>query len=156
ARPDELPAAFELALQYVSAAERPERVAKAQALLKAGELHADGVFVARDGRGLAGVQVVVPLTGANALFWLPQARAEVDGGTLAAGLIQAAIEWLRGLGVKLAQAFPEAEQLGQAGLLLSNGFVHVTRIRYFRHDLIKAPKFELGDLRLEPFQPNRP
>src|SRR5262245_37208923 len=105
ARPDELSAAFELALQYVSAAERPGRVAKALALLKAGELHPGGIFVTRDRRGLAAVQVVVPLAGANALFWLPQVRADVDCDPVCAALVQAAINWLGGRGVTLAQAF---------------------------------------------------
>src|SRR5437867_12994924 len=95
ARPEEWPAAFELALQHVSEVERPTRVANAMTLLGAGELEPAGIFVARGSHRLAGVQVCVPLRGSSGIFWLPQVAAAWRRTDLAARLVQAAVGWSR-------------------------------------------------------------
>src|SRR5262245_32289626 len=111
ARPEEWSAAFELALQRVPADERPTRVANALTLLAAGEIDPAGIFVARSPRGLAGVQIAIMLRGASGLFWLPQVDRQFSAGALAPRLVGAALDWLRGLGAKLAQALIHPSEL---------------------------------------------
>lgn len=157
ARPDAWPAAFDLALQYAPADERPTRVANALALLAAGDLHPEGLLAACDARGLIGMQVVVPLAGASGLFWLPQVKPGIEGDAVADALVQAGLAWLHQRGDKLAHAILEPALLCGAAPLLRNGFVHVTRLHYFRHDLLDLSRVPLQPaLRLEPYRAHQP
>jgi len=155
ARPEEWPAAFELALQHVSKVDRPMRVSNASMLLDAGELDPAGIFVARAPDRLAGVQVCVPLRGSSGIFWLPQVAAAWRRTNLAERLVQAAANWLRGRGAKLAQALVQAADLPQAAPLKCCGFRHVTGLQYLRHDLSDLPAVPgPPELHYRPYAPD--
>ena len=139
ARPDELSAAFTLALQHVPDDDRPTRVVNALTLLAEGEIHPAGVFVARTEAGLAGVQVCIPLRGAGGLFWLPEVDPARADPQVAPALVQAALTWLRQGGAKIAQALVATGDLRWARPLCDGGFQHLTQLDYLRHDLQDVP-----------------
>src|SRR5437868_11639879 len=96
AAPEEWSAAFELALQHLSADTRPARVLNALSLVAEGSIDPAGIFVARDAWGLRGVQICVPLRGASGLFWLPS--TDPTNSALEGQLVQHALDWLRSRG----------------------------------------------------------
>ena len=116
-RPQECQAAFELALKHLPDKERRAAVLNAMTLLAAGELHREGVLVARAPAGLVGVQVCVPLKGASGLCWLPQVGAPHDA--LAVALAEAGLAWLRTQGARFAQALVAPSLRSAAGPLLA-------------------------------------
>src|SRR4051794_27383987 len=67
ARPDELRAAFRLAFRHLGEDDRDARVINALAMLRDGELDADGVIVARAAGQLLGALVCLPVPGASGL-----------------------------------------------------------------------------------------
>ncbi|MCI0740263.1 MAG: hypothetical protein L0Y72_14545, partial [Gemmataceae bacterium] len=146
--PEELRYAFQLAFQHLSKEPRAERVANALALTAAGEINPDGVLVARDDKGLAGIQVAVPLAGANGLLWPPQTRE--PNPALADRLVQAALEWLRQRGVKVAQALLTAEEAPLAGPLGRAGFKYIGALQYMVHYLIQVNE-PTAKLRLQSY-----
>ncbi|MCI0379888.1 MAG: GNAT family N-acetyltransferase [Gemmataceae bacterium] len=137
ARPEELLLAFQLAFQHLSKELRAERVRNALALTTAGEINPDGVLVARDDKGLAGVQVAVPLAGANGLLWPPQTR--VPDSALADRLVQAALTWLRERGVTCAQALLTMEETHLDEPLRRAGFRNIGALQYMVHHLLHVP-----------------
>jgi GNAT superfamily N-acetyltransferase len=152
AQPDEWPAAFNLALQYVPDDERPTRVANALTLLHAGEIDPAGIFVARTADGLVGVQVCIPLRGSSGLFWLPQVDPAWRNQPISDRLVQAAIPWVRQRGAKLAQALLHPSDLPHAGALTRGGFRHITDLQYLSHDLQDLPSVLAVDgLQFESF-----
>jgi len=154
ARPDEWSAAFELALAQVPETERPGRVLNALALLSAGEIDPQGIFVARTPTGLAGVQVCLPLAGKSGLFWLPQVVAAWRESDLGERLVCAAVAWVRQRGAKLAQAILPAADVARAGPLVRSGFRHITRLHYLRHQLVDiAPLPAVRAMRIRPWSP---
>src|SRR5262249_30670150 len=97
--PQGCPAAPDLALPPLDKAIRAERVLNVLTLLAAGEIHPEGVIIARDDAGVRGVQVCVPLAGASGLFWLPQSNP--PDASLEDRLVQFALDWLRKRGTKI-------------------------------------------------------
>src|SRR6516162_4108751 len=111
ARRDELRTAFDLAYRRLPRDARQFHVRRALDLVDAGAIDPQGVWIARRGRTIGGVQICVPLGGASFLFWLPQTRDRED---LAAPLIQAALGDCRRQGGKVAQAIIAREDAAQA------------------------------------------
>src|SRR5262245_9494954 len=67
-------AAFELAFSHLGETARRQHVHNALLLLSAGDIEADGVFVARARNRIVGVLIAVPLKGAGGLVWPPRCR----------------------------------------------------------------------------------
>ncbi|HEY1376259.1 MAG TPA: GNAT family N-acetyltransferase [Gemmataceae bacterium] len=145
AEPDELTAALRLAFRHFDPETRLARVAGGLELIDRGELDPAGVLVARAGGRLVGAMVVAPVPGAGAAVWPPQVEPDAPAADVLAGeLVARAADWLRGRGVKLAQALLAPEDAALAGPLLCGGFRHVTSLWYLRHDL-EMPAGLLGE-----------
>jgi ribosomal protein S18 acetylase RimI-like enzyme len=134
-QPDELAPAFEMIFRLHPEAERRTRVANALNLVRQGDLISEGIWVARRGKRLSGAMVCLPLVGASALVWPPQVLAGVESREAEDLLMQRAGDWMRGRGVKLAQALLTAEESHLAPPLVRNGFTHITSLCYLRHHL---------------------
>jgi ribosomal protein S18 acetylase RimI-like enzyme len=128
-------AVADLLFQHLPPAQREARAANAQRLFRRGELEPEGVLAARDRDGLAGAAVCVPLRGASALVWPPQARPGPRRRLVEDRLLEAGLAWLRQRGARLAQALLAREELPQAGALLRHGFAHVTTLLYLHREL---------------------
>jgi ribosomal protein S18 acetylase RimI-like enzyme len=135
ARPDELAAAFRLAFQHLAAADREVRVHNALDLISQRELDPAGVLVVRGEGGLLGSLVCTPVAGASGLVWPPQVADHCDGVPVEDALVQAATCWLEGQGARLMQALLGGRDVPLAAPLERNGFCHITRLWYLRHNL---------------------
>ncbi len=153
ARPDEWPAAFDLAYRRLPGATARLHAIHALQLLDAGVLAPAGVWVARQGGTVVGVQVAVPLGGANFLFWLPETAGPEPDEPLENALVDAALAWCGRGGGKLAQAIVPAEDADRIRPLLRRGFARVTRLRYLSHDLHALPPPAEHEIRFEPITP---
>src|SRR4051812_40761433 len=89
ARPEELPAALELAFAHLPEADRSARTLNVLTLLATGNLDPHGVFVARRGGAPRAVFVCQALPGGTGLVWLPRGDAEPFDP-----LIQNGVDWL--------------------------------------------------------------
>lgn len=138
ARPEERAAAFELAFRRWPERERPLRVVNALALAASGEIDPQGILIERCGERIVGVQVAAPLPGSSGLLWLPEIADDAPD-ELASELARAGLAWLRGRGMKVAQAILGEADLPLAGPLFAAGMKHVGRLRYSRHDLAALP-----------------
>jgi ribosomal protein S18 acetylase RimI-like enzyme len=139
ARPDEWAAAFHLLFRRAADVERESRVANALALLDRAELTPEGIFVLREAGAVVGALTCVPLPGATALFWPPECADGPEQTAREDRLVRHAADWLRGRGVKLAQAlFAPDVSLG-TDTLGRNGFVHLTHLWYLRHTFDLPP-----------------
>jgi ribosomal protein S18 acetylase RimI-like enzyme len=135
ARSDERGAAFRLVFQHLAEEDRNNRVANALSLVASGELDPQGIFVVRAQGMLQGVLVCLPLRGASGLVWPPHVRPATDATERENQLVRTACAWLRSKGAKLAQSILASAEAPQAEPLLRNGFSHITRLHYLRHDL---------------------
>lgn len=135
ARREELPAAFRLFFQRASPREQELRLANALEMIRQGELDPQGVVVRREAAGLLGAILCTPVPGAGGLVWPPQVVPAPGWKETEDELIGYASTWLWGRGSKLIQALlpPEEECAGPA--LVRNGFRHITRLWYMRHEL---------------------
>jgi ribosomal protein S18 acetylase RimI-like enzyme len=146
ARPEERPRALELAYQLTPGEARNLQVIHALQLLDDGVLDPAGIWVARDGTAITGVQICTPLHGASYLFWLPESRgADKDA------LVQAALAWCRAQGGKLAQAIVPPTDAARAAPLVHQGFRRVTQLLYLEHSLSHLPPIPSSALAFEPF-----
>jgi ribosomal protein S18 acetylase RimI-like enzyme len=143
ARPDEWVAAFELAYQRTPTSVRQLQVMQALHLLETGFLDPQGIWVARRGASVCGVQTCVPLGGASFLFWLPETRFVPGTADL---VIEAALAWCREQKGKLAQAIVAPADAARAAPLLRHGFAHVAQILYLEHDLQALPAVPVSPL----------
>lgn len=139
---DERLAALRLTFGHLDPETRLARVAGALELIDRGELDPSGILVARAGDTVVGAMVVAPVPGAGAAVWPPQVEpgpgSEIPAADVAAiadELVRGSVEWLRGRGVKLAQALLAPEDAALAEPLLRNGFHRATALWYLRHDL---------------------
>lgn len=143
ARDEELPAAFDLIFRHLAPAERNVRVTGAVELVRRHELDSDGILVVRAGTGICGAMVSLPIPGASALVWPPQAIGPSRLATAVEdALVRAALVWQRRRGAKLAQALLAPRDVSLAAPLERNGFTHVTGLWYLRHPL--RPRTEIG------------
>lgn len=138
-RPHELPAAFRLLFQHVSPSDRQGRIDSALGLVERGELDPAGLFVLRGRGGLTGAVLALALPGSCGLVWPPQCGPNVYRTALEDALLQRAADWLRGRNVKIAQALLSPEESTRADALPRNGFFHITRLWFLRHDLAPLP-----------------
>jgi mycothiol synthase len=135
ARPEETPNAFRLIFGYLSDKDRDVRVANAVRLVHERELEASGILVARAGRDLLGAMVCLPVPGASALVWPPQVLPQTNRTVIEDRLLQYARSWLKQRGCKLAQTMLAAHESCLAIPLERNGFAHITRLWYMKHEL---------------------
>jgi ribosomal protein S18 acetylase RimI-like enzyme len=147
ARPHELEAAFRLIFRQVPDAEREDRVANALRLVRQGELDAAGILVAVAG-DLIGAIACLPVPGASALVWPPQAVEGPGRAGVEDALVRHAAAWLRQRGAKLGQCLLGEDGTHLAEPLLRNGFAHVTTLWYMQHDLSPAAGPRPGGPRL--------
>lgn len=136
AAPEQRAAAFRLAFQHLPVKERETRVGNALGLVERGELDPAGVFVAVAAGEPVGSLICMTAPGAGGLVWPPQVQPQFPERPAAEdGLVQAASAWLRGRGARLAQALLIPDEIQLAAPLERNGFAHVTRLWYLRHEL---------------------
>ncbi len=135
ARREEWPAAVALVFGHLPEDMRRIRCDNMLALLAAGVLAADGVFLARQDGRLVGAMVGAALAGASGLFWLPQALPGPNAALVADALVQHGLAWLRTQGARIVQVFATADEMPYIGPLLRCGFRHITRLDYLIHDL---------------------
>jgi ribosomal protein S18 acetylase RimI-like enzyme len=134
ARVEERAAALRLLFRQHPPSEANRLIANALWLIDKGEVDADGLQVFCDPSGLLASLLCLPLPGASGLVWVPRsapgkAAPERDDLLLAHGL-----DWLRGKGVKLAQALLAPEDIGDVATLERHGFRHITHLWYLRHE----------------------
>jgi ribosomal protein S18 acetylase RimI-like enzyme len=135
ARTEELAPALRLLFNHLDAGEREKRVSNTLLLVQRGEFNPDGVFVLRDHGGVIGTLLCLPLVGATALVWPPRC---VEGENTRANedcLLRRGGEYLKGQGVKVAQALLAVEENHLGAALERNGFRHVTHLTFYRHGL---------------------
>ncbi len=148
-RPDDWTAALTWALARTPADQRAERVNQCVNFLENGVLDPRGIWIAKSGSDIVGAQVCVPLAGASALFWLPTATNDI-----ADALVQAALDWCRSIGCKLAQALTKPEELSWSAPLVRRGFRLITRLHQLKRDLDDLPAPLPSALRYENYRPS--
>jgi ribosomal protein S18 acetylase RimI-like enzyme len=142
---DERTSALKLAFSHLDPETRLGRVAGGLELIDRGEMDPDGILVARLGDGLVGAMVAAPVPGAGAAVWPPQVEIGpvIDAGIteeqVADELVRGAMDWLKGRGVKLAQALLAPEEVALGAPLVRGGFRRATALWYLRHDLADLP-----------------
>jgi len=150
AQQEEHAAALWLAFQHLGEEEGGNRIANALKLVSSGELDPAGILVIRDGGQLEGALVISPLAGAGGLIWPPHVREGPQRSAKETELVQTGLAWLRSRGAKVVQAVLHGEEVPLAQSLVRNGFIHVTRLRYLRHDL-PAPVSVLANLAVQTY-----
>src|SRR5215831_19072745 len=118
---EELPAVFRLVFRHLPAREREIRATNALRLVQLGEIVPDGVLAARCAGRLVGGLVCLPVTGASALFWPPQALPGEFQEIVENSLVSSAQDWVRGQGAKLAQTLLSPQEHALAAPLVRNG-----------------------------------
>ena len=148
-RPGDWTAALKLALARVSEAQRDARVRHCLQLLEAGVLDPRGVWIAREGDEILGVQICAPLAGSACLFWLPASDNDCTDS-----LVHAGLDWARSIGCKLAQAMARPDELPFTQPLVRCGFRPITRMLQFGHDLVEVAEETPAPLRYESYRPS--
>jgi mycothiol synthase len=146
---DQWQAALELAYRRLPGERRRFQVIHALHLIDEGTIDPGGIWVARQGDVLVGVQIAVPLGGASFLFWLPETQGKAKAA-VEDKLVQAALAWCRQQGGKLAHAILHPADAGRAAALVRNRFVHSTQLLYLGHEL-KLPAKPASMAGFEPF-----
>jgi mycothiol synthase len=141
ARPEEWARAFQLIFQHVPKEDRQGLVRNALRLLRQGELDPTGIIVAPGSTSsLLGAMVCLPVAGASALVWPPQAAEDSVRQEVEDQLLSYALAWLRQRGAKLGQTLLGQGESHLAVSLERHGFLHITSLCYMRHDLNLPPK----------------
>lgn len=135
ASPEERPAAFRLLFQQAPSPEREERVANALRLIRQGELDSAGVVIAHGPDGLLGAMLAMVVPGASGLVWPPQVQPDEGRRDVEDALVQFVSAWLRLCGAKLGQALLSPPDAPLAEPLERNGYQHISRLWYLRHNL---------------------
>jgi mycothiol synthase len=130
ARAEERADAFRLFFQRIAEEELPGRVDRGLELIASGQVAGDGVIVCREGHRLVGVMVAMPLQGAAALVWPPQAQAGLRETEIEDRLVEFTVAWMRQQGCKIAQALLPPGDLGPALPLERHGFTSITTLHY--------------------------
>jgi mycothiol synthase len=148
-RPDDRTAALQQALARVPAAQRDARVRHCLQLLEIGVLDPRGVWIARRGDRIVGVQVCAPLAGSTCLFWLPAGDDDcIDS------LVQTGLDWALSIGCKLAQALAHPDELHFTKPLVRCGFRPITRMHQLGHDLVDVAEETPAPLHYESYRPS--
>ena len=139
-RPEELPAAVELALSNVPAEGRDERILNTLVLISSGDIDPGGLFVARRQGRMCGVFVCIPLPGASGLVWLPRWVDPHPTDNEQQALIATGLDWLRRRGCRLAQLIVPPEHEADQAPFWQAGFRSAGPLLTLRHDLSSPPK----------------
>lgn len=131
AEPAERTEALRLIFRALEPNEARRRTAAALAMIDAGELDPGGLLVARSDGRLDGAMIAVALTGRGGAVWPPVAASN----EIADALVAAASAWLRGRGIRVAQALLDVPELSTAAPLFRAGYRHLTALCYLRHEL---------------------
>jgi ribosomal protein S18 acetylase RimI-like enzyme len=148
-RPGDWIAVLQHALARVPEAQRDARVRHCLQLLETGVLDSRGVWIARRGGEIVGVQICAPLAGSACLFWLPAADDDCTDS-----LVQAGLDWARSIGCKLAQALAYPDELHFTEPLVRCGFRPITRMHQLGHDLEDVAEEILAPLRYQSYRPS--
>ena len=135
ASPAEWASAFGIIFQYLEPPERAARVENALRLVQRGQLPPTALWVAHASGELVGAVVCLPVPGASALVWPPQAIEGTRRTEIEDLLLASTVPWLQRHGAKLAQTLLAPEEIRLSGPLERNGFRRITRLWYMRHDL---------------------
>ncbi len=128
---------------------RPRLIADALAEAAAGRVDLSGLWVARRRGRIVGAFLTQPLAGRAAAAWPPEVDASWGRASLAAALIRAALEDLRGRGFRIAQALVDGSaSRTAAGDLTRGGLPEVTALTFLHRDTARP----LG----RPSSPPRP
>jgi ribosomal protein S18 acetylase RimI-like enzyme len=152
AREDEWPAAFRWVFQGVPELERAARIRNGINMVRAGELQREGIWIANVDGAVKGAMISLPVPGASALMWPPQAEHGPHSAVLEDALLQQCSQDLRRRGVRVAQCLLEAQEQQLATPLLRNGFLKVTSLLYLRHDLTRVAPIAGDRLRYESYE----
>jgi ribosomal protein S18 acetylase RimI-like enzyme len=125
--PAERLAALRMMFAHLGESACAHRVANVYDLISAGEIDAEGIFVARHGGALQGVFVCIPMPGASALVWPPRGDPAVFDALIAEGL-----GWLRRRGMKLAETIVAVADADTLAPLAAHGFVPAGPMHFLR------------------------
>ena len=148
AGPDDLAAACRVLASTRPALARADAARRFLDLLRGGEFDPAGLFVTRGAGGIVrGAVLAQTLPGALGLLFPPRTtpRRAADADPLLA----AALDWLRGRGVKVCQSFAPGGDLADEPTLARAGFRHVTAVVHLRRELGVEPA-PGGELTFEP------
>jgi ribosomal protein S18 acetylase RimI-like enzyme len=154
AHPGEWAQAFALLFLDCEPVEREARVAQALRLFERGELDDQGIFVVHGPVGLQGAIACQWGPGNGGILFPPGVLPGEDRHAVEDVLVQQACAWLRGQGVRLAQALLTPEEKDRGAALDRNGACWITRLWYLRHHL-QLPTSHLATpvrLRQEPYR----
>jgi ribosomal protein S18 acetylase RimI-like enzyme len=149
----ELVTALRLALRTGSEQHDVARTQHALHLIEAGLLNPAGILVARKHGRLVAAMLCQPLAGASGLVWPVQHSSPAGEEELERQLIEEARTWLKKQGAKMVQCLLAESEASAAPTLLRNGFRHITRLWYMRHDFDVPAEDNQGleALQLEPY-----
>jgi ribosomal protein S18 acetylase RimI-like enzyme len=150
---NELRAALCLALRTGSEENAITRTEHALQLIKSGQFNPAGVLVAREHGRLIAAILCQPLAGASGLLWPVQSSSPARVDEIENRLMEGARIWLKSQGAKMVQCLLAESEASAAPVLLRNGFRHITRLWYMRHDLdhFSQDNQQLPVLQLEPY-----
>lgn len=155
ADPDDRAAACRLLAAGRPALVRDDTARRFLDLLTTGEFDPAGLFVARGAGGaVRGAVLAQVLPGALGLLFPPRVTPgrESDRGALLA----AALDWLRGRGVKVCQSFAPGGDRSDESVLALGGFRHVTAVVHLRRALEPDHAGPDGPLAFEPHGADAP
>lgn len=154
--PDRLPQALALAFSNLSPREAAIRVEAALAEIRWGRLSQDGILQACRGGRLVGASFTQVLLGRTANFWPPQALSSEPRETVQR-LIGAAIDWMRGAGVRVAHALLEGRPHPSDVMRLEEaGFARLAELYYLLSEEEDFPaEPPAGPLLFEPYTPEK-
>lgn len=156
AREEEWPAAFRWIFKSVPESERPARIRHGIDMVRAGELQRTGIWVAIEAGVVNGAMIGLPVPGASALVWPPQAKSGDQKTAIEDALAEQCCASLRAQGVRVVQSLLETQDQQLGDPLLRNGFRRVTSLRYLRHNLARVSSQPSSPLRYQTFRESDP
>ncbi|MCU0703381.1 MAG: GNAT family N-acetyltransferase [Fimbriiglobus sp.] len=134
-QPHELLPAARLMAAAAPASEREARAVRFADLVRAGEIDAGGLLLARRSGEPVGVAVVQLMPGGSAVV-VPPAP---DGGPATDALAATAVQFLRGSRAVIAHVFLDTTDAHKAAPLLRHGFFRAATIAHLLRDLAHLP-----------------
>jgi mycothiol synthase len=138
-RPAERGEALHVLYRRMPAALRPDLVAGALDEAARGGIDLSGLWVAWRGGRIVGALLAQHLAGHAAAVWAPEVVPSWRRGAVAEALIRAALDDLRGQGIRVAQALIDATSPRQgAADLARGGLPRVTDLTYLGRDTARS------------------
>ncbi|QDU18362.1 GNAT family N-acetyltransferase [Urbifossiella limnaea] len=148
AGPDDLAAACRALASTRPALARDDAARRFLDLLRSGEFDPAGLFVTRGAGGtVRGAVLAQTLPGALGILFPPRTTPHRPAD--AEPLLAAALDWLRGRGVKVCQSFAPRGDRADEPTLARAGFRHVTAVVHLRRERRDDPE-PAGALTFEP------